>query len=362
MSGSADGTRDIGVEEEFLLVDSRTRQPAPRVLEVLDDAQRLAKSSVDPELHSAQIETATPPCSNLDELRNHLTSLRMATAEAAGSHGAMVVASGTYPGEMGEAGRAITPKPRYLAMPGVSGSLAEEHLISGCHVHISVTSPDEAIRALNRSRRWTPCLLAMAANSPFWEGRDTGFDSFRTEVWARWPMAGPTGSFADMAEYEDLLERLISSGIILDEAMAYWDIRPSRRFPTVEFRVTDVMMEVDDVVLVAALTRAVVEQSAHEPDRPLRSELLRASTWRAALQGLSGGLLDPADGTVWPAPEMLRRLVDWARPALERTGDLEEVSELLDRLLGRGTGAFRQRNAYRKRQSFDDVLELAEVG
>ena len=353
--------RNMGVEEEFLLIDADTYEPAPRVLQVLDDAKELTGAAVEPELHSAQIETATPPCGSVSELRRHLTGLRKGTAEAAGRHGARVAASATFPGRMGESGRLITPKPRYRQMPELSGTLAREHLISGCHVHVSVEDPGAAIRVINRARRWTACLVALSVNSPYWEGQDTGFHSFRTEVWARWPMAGPTGEFSGMEDYEQLLERLISSGVILDDAMAYWDIRPSRKFPTVEFRMADVMQSVDEVVVYAALVRALVETCLEGEDLPLRTELLRAASWRAALNGLSDSLLDPAEGRAYPAREMIDRFVAYLRPALEEAGDLDEVREGMDRLFHRGTGADRQRAAFAHRESVRDVLELAIV-
>lgn len=351
----------VGVEEEFLLVDGDTGRPAPRVGEILHDGAQ-TEEVAQKELHRAQIETATPACATLADVRHHLGERRRQVAAVADRHGVLVVSSGSYPGKMGSAGQLITAEPRYEAMADANALVAREQLICGCHVHASVPDPEVAIRVMNGARRWVPCLVALGANSPFWEGQDTGFASYRYEVWARWPTAGPTGQFQSLAEYEALLERLIAAGVIIDRGMAYWDIRPSHRYPTVEFRVADVALTVDDAVLLAALVRALVDCCAGEHDPPpLRTEMLRAANWRAARSGLSGGLIDPLDGSVVEAGTMVRRFLDHLRPSLERFADWEEVNDLCSGVLGHGNGADRQRRAYRRRQSLEDVIAVATV-
>lgn len=357
------GKRRIGVEEEFLLVDSQTSKPLPKIEAVLPEASRLAGDQAQKELHQAQIEAVTPPCLELEELGTELAGLRAKVSAAAAEHGATVVSSGTYPGMMGTSGRLITEGERYESMLSTAPLLAREHLICGCHIHVSVEDRETAVQVMNRMRRWSACLLAMAANSPFWEGQDTGFASFRTEVWTRWPTAGPTGEFASYEEYSSLLDRLISAGVILDRAMAYWDIRPSERYPTLEFRITDVMLDVEDTLAVAGLVRALVEHFAGDeaPATPLRPELLRAASWNAARTGLSGELLDPLDGRSAPAEAVIDRLLDVLRPALGRLGDAEQVERLTAELVHRGDGAARQRGTFAGRHRMEDVLSLASV-
>lgn len=352
----------VGVEEEFLLVDAATGRPAPRIAEIFHD-EPAAEGVAQKELHRAQIETATPACHTLEEVRGHLVEGRRRVAELAGRYGIAVVASGTYPGKMGGAGRLITADDRYEAMADANALLAKEQLICGCHVHASVTDPEMAIRVMNAAGRWAPCLVALTANSPFWEGEDTGFASYRSEVWARWPTAGPTGYFESRADYESLLDRLIEGGVILDRGMAYWDIRPSHRYPTVEFRVADVGLAVDDAVLLAALVRALVDRCVRQEGRPapLRVEMLRAAKWRAARLGLSGRLIDPRDGSAHEADDMIGRFLEYLRPSLERFGDWEEVSEACSGILADGNGADRQRRAFRRHRRLEDVLSLATL-
>lgn len=352
----------IGVEEEFLLVDGATGRPAPLIDRVIGDAEELAGDAAQPELHRAQIETASPASETLGELQASLAELRVEMAAAAARQGARVVASGTYPGKMGREGRLITGKDRYQTMAERNALVADEQLICGCHVHVSVAGRDQAVQVINRIRRHLPVLLALAANSPFWEGGDSGFASFRTEVWARWPSAGPSGAFRDAAEYEQVLDSLVEAGAILDRGMAYWDARPSDRFPTVEIRVADVALTVDDAVALAGLARALVVQAGGDETAPtdLRPEWLRAANWLAARHGLDGPLLDPADGTTIGATDAVGRLLEQLSPTLERLGDRTLVADLVSRIVERGNGAARQRQAFAS-GGIDAVIDLAAL-
>lgn len=351
----------VGVEEEFLLVDAETGRPAPRIDDVIRDAEALAGDAAQTELHRAQIETASPPCSSLEELRESLSGLRARMATAAARHGARLVTSGTYPGKMGGEGQLITSKDRYESMAQRAGVLADEQLICGCHVHVTAGDADQAVAVVNRLRRHLPVLLALSVNSPFWQGRDSGFASFRTEVWSRWPTWGPPARYRDASEYRRVVDSLVAAGVIIDRGMAYWDARPSDRFPTVEIRVSDVPMTVDEAVALAGLARALVVQvSDGGPDEELRPEWQRAANWMAARHGLEGDLLDPLHGTTMPARRAVEALLDMLAPALESLGDREEVTDLVGRIMDGGTGAARQRRAF-EHGGVDGVLELASV-
>jgi carboxylate-amine ligase len=354
----------VGVEEEFLLIDAQSRLPAPRIATVLGEATARAGDRAQEELHQAQIEHATVACGSLDDLRTELFELRRAFVAAAAVEGSLVVASGTYQGAMGDEGRLITSEDRYEQMAEANSILAREQLICGCHIHVSIPSPDRAIDVMNRVRAWLPCLLALSANSPFWEGEDTGFASYRTEVWSRWPTSGPPHAFASHDEYQELLQQLIAARIIVDEKMAYWDIRPSEAFPTVEIRVNDVMPVIDDVVAVAAIARALVAMSQAETDSAptFRWELLRAANWRAARSGLSDSILSPVDGKARPAGLAVSQLLAHVAPALRDRGEYEEVEALTTAIVRRGNGATRQRSAFARRSRLEDVVDSVTLG
>jgi carboxylate-amine ligase len=203
--------------------------------------------------------------------------------------------------------------------------------------------------------------LALAANSPFWLGRDTGYASYRTEIWRRWPMAGTPQEFGSRSEYDALVETLIATGSVGDATKIYWDLRPSARYETLEFRVTDVCLTVDEAVMIAglarALTRACYGQAVRgEPRARVRPELLRAAKWRAARYGLDADLIDAEQGQAVAAHELIERLLARLRDALEEDGAWDEVSELVRATLRRGNGAARQRAAFARAGSLEEVV------
>jgi carboxylate-amine ligase len=353
-------TRTLGVEEEFLLVDARSGRPAPAVDEVLAERDHDAEGTVEHELTLQQVETATPVDTDLAELRRALVALRADVATAAAAAGTVPLATGTSPVPVTAL---TTPSPRYRRIAETFGLTAREQLTCGCHVHVGVASDDEAVGALDRIRPWLAPLVAIAANSPFWQGQDTAYASYRSQVWGRWPTAGTTAPFGSAEAYHRCIAQLLASGTIVDEGMLYFDARLSRTYPTLEVRVADVAMDVDDAVLVAALAAALVETAAREwragrPPPATRPELLRLATWRAARSGLEGELVDVTGCAPVPARQVLERLVEHVRPALEDAGRLDDVRVLLGQVLGRGTGAARQRAAYRRRGRTRDVVAL----
>jgi carboxylate-amine ligase len=264
---------------------------------------------------------------------------------------------------MGEPGRLITAKPRYEDMLETNTLIAREQLICGCHVHVTVESDRDRIQVLNQIRSDLHCLIALSANSPFWEGEDSGFASFRTEVWTRWPTAGPPASFANIDEYARLIEQLVAAEVILDEGMAYWDVRLSRQYPTIEIRIADVGLEVQDSVTVAGLARALVMNCLRQPrgDEAVRPELLRAASWKAARTGVDGDLIDPRTGGAVSASDYFDNLLARLAPDLSESGDLRDVEEGIHRILSAGTGADRQRTAAGQELDLGAVVELTSV-
>jgi carboxylate-amine ligase len=227
------------------------------------------------------------------------------------------------------------------------------------HTHVNVDSDEEAVRVVDGIRPWLPLLVAISANSPFWQGRDTGHASWRSQVWNRWPTAGAGQPFGDVQTYRDVSERLLGWGAGFDAGMLYYDVRLARDLPTVEVRVADVCTDVEDAVLVALLTRALVATTAvdPEPNTTWRTDLLRAATWRAAKVGLSDDLVHPVEGRLVPPREVFGAAVAYARPALEEAGDLDTVTDGFERLVSRGNGATRQRRVLEVCGGLQDVVE-----
>ena len=341
----------MGVEEEYLLgdADGVPTGVADAAVAAHERAGGEPADEGEPggglehELQAQQVETGTHPCTDLRELAAEVRAGRERAARAAAEADARLVAVATpaVPGPT-----TLTRGARYEAMAQLYALTVREQLTSGCHVHVSVEDDEEGVAVLDGIGPWLPVLLALSANSPYWRGEDTGYASIRAQIWNRWPTAGPTAPFGSAAAYHATVDAFVASGVALDRAMMYFDARLSQRYPTVEVRVADVCLRQDDAVLLAALSRALVETAAREAGGAVRTgrvEPLRAATWHAARSGINGDLLRPGTTTPVPARDAVAALLDHVAPVLEESGDLTTVHELLTRLWQRGTGADEQR-------------------
>ena len=275
---------------------------------------------------------------------------RRTAAEAAERAGVVTMAAGTGPVASGEP--QVTRDDRYLTMRETYGEIARVAGICGMHVHVEIDSDEQGVAVIDRLAPWLPVVLAISANSPYLEGRDTGYHSWRSQLWARWPSAGPAERFGSLATYREASRRLIAAGAAVDRAMVYFDARLSEANPTVEVRTSDVCTDPDDAVLIAALVRGLVMRAVNsDPDVELepvwRTELLRAAHWRAARYALSDGLLSPITTEPAPAREVLALLLSTVRDQLETCGDVDLVKDGLERVIG-GGGASRQHAAYER--------------
>ncbi len=340
----------LGVEEEFHLVDPVTFEmtPGPRA-----SAAALAGEAghlVHPEIATTQLEIATGVCTSLEQVRAELVTARTQAAAAAERDGLLLLPASTHPWNSWHT-MPVTPGERYEAMVDRWAGLARQQDICGCHVHVGVPDLDTAVAVLDRTRPYLPVLLAMTGSSPFHDGADTGYESWRTLWWTRFPHAGAPEPLGDADGYRRVLAGLVASGVVEDGSHLYWDVRPSTRFPTIEFRLADVCTTLDDTVLHAALVRSLVRVLAAratrgEPVPELRPELLRAAKWRAARSGLTGPLFDPLRQELVDAPVAVAALLAELEEDLTGAGEWDEVAARVHDLLGRGTSAARQRSTW----------------
>jgi carboxylate-amine ligase len=349
--------RTFGIEEEFMLVDPGTGRVVERAAAVLREVPA-GHEVVDHELLEHLVETRTRPCTEMADAHAQLVEARGLLGQAARDVGVAAVATGTAPFAVDKV--EVSPKDRYRDMVNEFGAIARNAGTCGLHVHVGIGSREEGIGIIDRMRPWLPLVLAVSVNSPYAEGRDSGYASWRSQVWSRWPTAGATELFGDPATYDALVADLGVAGAARDVGMVYFEARLAEAVPTVEVRVADVCTDPADALVVAATVRAIATTAAGEweagiPPRPWRSELLRAAAWRAGRYGLSGTLLHPVERRLAPARRVLEAFVERMRPALEEAGDLELVTRGFEHLLG-ATGAARQHAAYERTGTLEGVV------
>ena len=353
----------LGVEEEYQIIDPETRGLSPGGGGVLRRARRtLGEEEVVPELRTSQIEALTPICRTLADVRAELSRLRRVIMEAAKEEGTRIAAASTHPFSHWQE-QPVTPEERYRRIVEREQQLAEEQVVFGLHVHVGLEDREAALQVMNRARVWLAPLLALSANSPFWLGQDTGYASYRTQVWSRLPTAGPPALFSSLAEHDALIKALVATGGAEEPTQVYWDIRLPEKLETVEIRVADVCPRVDEAVMLAGLSRALVRTCYERAERgdpypKTRPELLRAAHWVASRHGLDAELVDAEGERAVPAREVVDDLLAFTRPALEEHGDWEEVASLANETLRQGNGARRQRLAYERAGQLEDVVDV----
>lgn len=351
----------IGVEEEFHVVEARSGElvaGAGPILDQLGDGPQYKA-----ELMSSALETNSAVHGTLEDLRRDLVAARAAVSAVAAGGGWALVAAGTTPlADPSAVG--VVAHPRNDRMREEFRVLVDEQLICGVQAQVDCADRGTAVAVLGRLRPWLPPLLALSASSPFWCGSDTGYASFRSQLWRRWPTSGPPPVLGSVAEYDELVEALVRSGTVADQGMLYFDVRPQHHYPTLEVRLCDSSPLVDDVLLVTALSRGLVRRciAEHEAGVPPERErtpreVVDAARWRAARSGLEGDLLHPTGWDPRPAALVLRDVVAFVRAELEAEGDLALVEHLLDAALARGSSAARQRAVRERRGSLRDVVD-----
>ncbi|HET7430265.1 MAG TPA: glutamate--cysteine ligase [Nocardioides sp.] len=357
------GARKVGVEEELLLVDRESRELANAAGAVLHGhrtergpGETDAAGDLEGELLRHMVETHTDPDADLDEIERQVRAARRTAVTAARDAGLALAAVAVPP--LGSAEPGVSANPRYERIVNEFGDIGRRAGTLGMHVHVDIADDEEGVRVIDGLRPWLPLLTALSANSPYAAGHDTGYASWRHQVWSRWPSAGSAEPYGSAAAYRQVAADLIRLGAALDPGMLYFDARLSEAYPTVEIRVADTCTDVEDALLVVALVRALVETLAVQGEpAAVRSDLLRAAGWRASRYGVSGDLVHPLTWDVVPATVALRVLVEHVGPALDRAGDTGRVESGLARLSATGNGARRQRAAYERTGDLRGVVD-----
>lgn len=341
----------IGIEEEYLLVERASGALAVEPPDaMLAEAQQVAGGQVNPEFLKCQIEVATGVCGSLAEARADLVRLRRAVADVAARHGLAPIAAGTHPFARWTEQR-HTDRPRYDALASDLAGVARRLVICGLHVHVGIADEDLRIDLMNQVSYFLPHLLALSTSSPFWQGEVTGLQSYRVSIFDSLPRTGLPERFESWGEYQRLVGRMVTAGLIDDGTKLWWDIRPSARFPTLELRVTDVCTQVDDAISIAALYRGLLAALLRLKQRNQRwrlyaNALIDENRWRAARYGAEGKLVDFGKGEAVDYALLLEELIELVREEAQAGGYWAEVQGARA-ILARGTSAQRQLLVYR---------------
>jgi carboxylate-amine ligase len=314
-----------------------------------------------PELHQSVVEVGTDICADIKQARAEVVRLRTGLAAVARRNGLQIGAAGTHPFARWQ-DQAITPHPRYNQIVEDLQDVARANLIFGLHVHVGVPDREVAVHIMNAARYFLPHIFALSTNSPFWEGRNTGLKSYRSKVFDRFPRTGIPDYFPSLGEYESYLKLLVKTGCIDDGKKIWWDIRLHPYFDTLEYRICDVPMRVDETITLAALMQAVTAKlykliKANLGFRLYRRLLINENKWRAARYGIHGKLIDFGKQEEVPIGDLLEELLLFVDDVVDDLGCREEVAGVRW-IVANGTGADRQLRAWAETQSLERVVDL----
>ena len=342
----------VGLEEELQILDASSYELASRYDQIA--ASVGDTRHVKAELQQSTIEAATDVCRTVGEAVDQSARLRASLRAAAAEHGAVLGSAGTHPFSRWEH-QPISEGERYEGILEGLKWVAQRVVIFGLHVHVGLETEHQAIAVANGLRAWIPELLALSANSPFWQGRDTGLASARSTIFESMPRSGLPPAFASFEEFELVMERAVKGGFIEDYTYIWWDLRPHPRFGTIELRVCDAQSRLENVAAIAALVQSLAATLAerHERDGAIAIQpvtLVSENKWLAARHGLAADLVDLERDTPRPARDALLELVELAGPAGRRLGCADELAQV-ERICARGNGADEQRAAYTEQGS-----------
>jgi carboxylate-amine ligase len=353
-------TFTLGIEEEFQIIDPKTRELRSHIQEILADGRVLLKEHVKAEMHQSVVELGTEVCSNARTARQQVLQLRSELARIAEAEGLKIASAGTHPFSHWM-DQLITENERYQTIVRDMQQIARVNLIFGLHVHVGIPDREEAIDIMNQARYFLPHLYALSVNSPFWLGQNTGLKAYRQMIFERFPRTGIPDFFESLSEYDDYLELLVSTGCIDNAKKIWWDIRLHPFFDTIEVRICDAQSRVDDTIALAALMQAIVvklhklrEQNITFRNYPRR--LIDENRWRASRYGLDGKLIDFGRKCEVDERELLHEMLEFVCAEVEELGVQPEIDHI-EQIMCEGTGADRQLAVWEQTHDFQGVVD-----
>ena len=350
----------LGVEEEYMVIDPVTRELKSHDQKIVEIASQVLKDHVKAEMHQAVVEVGTAICNNVEEARLDISRLRKYVSEVAGSLNLKIGAAGTHPFSHWST-QLITPNPRYDEIVNEMQEAARSNLIFGLHVHVGISDKNMAIHIMNTVRYFLPHIYALSTNSPFWEGRNTGFKSFRTKVFDKFPRTGVPDYFNDWDDFKNFVNLLIKTSCIDNAKKIWWDVRVHPVFDTIEFRICDVPLLVEETIAITALFQALVVKLYKLRLQNMSfimytRALINENKWRASRYGLDGKLIDFGKQEQVDARLLIHELLDFVDDVVDELGSRQAINDV-KKILNNGTGADRQLKVFEQTNNLSSVVD-----
>jgi carboxylate-amine ligase len=350
----------LGIEEEFQIVDPKTRELRSHVSEFFEEGKMILGEQIKPEMIQSMIEVGTGICKNIQEARADITRLRSIIAGLAAKTGLVIVAASTHPFSRWQ-DQKIYEDERYELLVEELQTVARSLLIFGLHVHVGVADPERRIHIMNAARYFLPHVLALTTSSPFWMGHNTGLKSYRSEIFKKFPRTDIPDHFDSYGSFERYVKLLTDTKCINDGKKIWWDLRPHPYFPTLEFRICDIPTRVDDTIAIAALFQAIVAKLTKLIEKNLgfrlyRRMLIQENKWRAVRWGLDGKMIDFGKQKEVPTRDLVLELLDFVDDVLDDLGSRKEV-EHIHTILERRTSAEEQLRVYNETNDLKAVVD-----
>ena len=360
----------IGIEEEYQTIDPETRDLRSHIqMEILPKAKLKVAERVKPEMHQAVVEVGSKVCRDIKEAREDMLALRREMISLASENGLLLGAASTHPFADWKV-QEIYPDERYRQVVEDMQLVARANLVFGLHVHVGIEDRNTAIHIMNSMRYFLPHMLALSTNSPFWLGMETGFKSYRSKVFERFPRTGIPDVFTNWADYETFINLLIRTNCIDNGKKVWWDIRPHPFFETLEVRVCDLPMRLDETLAIAALIQATAAMlwklhSSNKSYRIYGRALISENKFRASRYGLDGKLIDFGKEEEVSEKKLMHEYLHMIDEVVDELGSRDEI-DYIHEMLKMGSGADRQLRLFREtgdlKKVVDYIVEETKVG
>jgi glutamate---cysteine ligase / carboxylate-amine ligase len=353
----------LGVEEEYMVMDPLTGELKSHEQRIVHEGQKIIKDKVKAEMHQAVVEVGTDVCQNVDEAYQDISILRKTISDIATSLGFSMGAAGTHPFSLWQS-QLITNHSRYNEIVNELQDAARSNLIFGLHVHVGMETREMANHIANSTRYFLPHVFALSTNSPFWEGRQTGYKSFRTKVFDKFPRTGIPESFESIEAYDNFIKLLMKTNSIDNAKKIWWDLRVHPFFNTVEFRICDVPLTVDESIAITALFQAICVKIYKLRTMNMNfiqysRALINENKWRASRYGIDGFLIDFGKEEEINTRVLLYELLDFVDDVVDHLGSRHRL-EYIHKIREKGTGADRQLAVYEETKNLESVTSFIQ--